>query len=150
VANTYSSLFYHVVFSTKYREKSLAIEIEDRVWRYVGGIARKHKMTAVKVGGIEDHLHALVLAPPKYAPSQIAQFLKGESSKWIHEEFPEIRFRSWQDGYAVFTVKKSLVPKVVDYIASQRVHHQTETFEDEYRRLMELHGIEFDERYLFD
>ena len=88
-------------------------------------------MTALRVGGIEDHLHSLIMAPPKYSPSQIAQFLKGESSKWIHDEFPDLQFTSWQDGYAAFTVHKSLVPKVIDYIKNQREHHKTESFEDE-------------------
>jgi putative transposase len=150
MANTYSSCFYHVVFSTKRREPMIKQEVENRVWKYIGGVARKHKMTALEVGGIEDHVHALVMAPPKYAPSQIAQFLKGDSSKWIHEELSDLKFSSWQDGYGVFTVNKSLAPKVIEYIKNQRIHHQTESFEDEYRRLMYLHGVEYDERFLFD
>ena len=56
-------------------------------------------MTAIQIGGLEDHIHALVLAPPTLAPSQIAQYLKGDSSKWIHEEFPKLRAFGWQDGY---------------------------------------------------
>ncbi|MEO6392731.1 MAG: IS200/IS605 family transposase [Pyrinomonadaceae bacterium] len=150
MANTYSSCFYHIVFSTKHRDPLIKPAIENRVWEYVGGIARKHRMIALQVGGIEDHLHALVLSPPRYSPSQIAQYLKGESSKWIHEELPDLRFSSWQDGYGVFTVNKSLVPKVIDYIKNQHAHHQNESFEDEYRRLMALPGIDYDERYVFD
>jgi REP element-mobilizing transposase RayT len=99
VANTYTSLHYHFTFSTKNREPWIVPKIENRVWAYIGGIARKHKMTAIQLGGIEDHIHALVLAPPILAPSQIAQYLKGDSSKWIHEEFPNLRAFAWQDGY---------------------------------------------------
>ncbi len=62
MANTYTSLYYHVVFSTKNRYPWLALEIEQRVWAYIGGIARKHKMTALQVGGVEDHIHSLVMA----------------------------------------------------------------------------------------
>src|SRR5438128_2831024 len=87
MANTYTSFHYHFTFSTKNREPWIKPEIEGRIWAYLGGIARKHKMTAIQVGGIEDHIHALILAPPIIAPSQIAQYLKGDSSKWIHEEF---------------------------------------------------------------
>lgn len=150
MANTYSSIFFHIVFSTKHREKLIDIEIENRVWSYIGGIARKHKLTALQVGGIEDHIHALVLSPPVYAPSQIAQFLKGDSSKWIHDEFTHLQRFTWQDGYGAFSVSKSKVPAVVEYIKNQREHHAEETFEDEYRKLMKLHGVEYDERYLLD
>jgi REP element-mobilizing transposase RayT len=109
MANTYSSLFYHVVFSTKHRVRLIHREIEGRVWAYIGGIARAHKLTAVEVGGIEDHIHALVLAKPVHSPSQIAQHLKGESSKWIHTEFDRMRSFGWQDGFGAFSVSKSKV-----------------------------------------
>ena len=91
MANTYTSLHYHVIFSTKNRIAYLKPEIEQRIWAYLGGVARKHKMTALQIGGCDDHIHALVMAPPVIAPSQIAQYLKGDSSKWIHEAFPELR-----------------------------------------------------------
>ena len=98
MANTYTSLHYHIVFSTKNRMKSINTEIEPRLWAYLGGVARKHGMTALQVGGVEDHVHALVAAPPSVAPSQIAQYLKGDSSRWFHEEFPSLRGFAWQDG----------------------------------------------------
>jgi putative transposase len=149
MANTYTSLHYHVVFSTKNRLRLISPEIEQRVWAYIGGIARKHKMTALQVGGVEDHIHALVTAPAIDAPSQIAQFLKGESSMWIHGEFPKLRDLSWQDGYAAFTVSKSNIPSVIKYIQNQREHHKKKTFQEEYRELLEKHGVEYDERYIW-
>jgi putative transposase len=150
MANTYSSLFYHVVFSTKNRENFIHRDIEQRVWAYIGGIARTHDMTALQVGGIEDHAHALILAKPVVAPSSVAQHLKGESSKWIHLEFQGMSKFGWQDGYGVFSVSKSKVPDVIEYIKNQRTHHERESFEAEYERLMKLHGVDYDERYLLD
>ena len=149
MANTYSSLHYHVLFSTKSREPWIAPTIEERIWRFIGGIARKHKMRALQVGGVEDHIHALVTAAPTMAPSQIAQVLKGESSKWIHAEFSTLRNFAWQDGYAAFTVSKSNIPKVIRYIQSQREHHRRKTFQEEYLEFLHENGIEFDERYLW-
>ena len=148
MANTFSNLFYHLVFSTKNREEFISPEIEGRVWAYIGGVARKHKLTALQVGGIEDHVHALIIAPPPVAPSQMAQWVKGESSKWIHEEFPHIHGFAWQDGYSIFTVSKSNVPRVIDYIRNQRQHHLTQSFEEEYVELLKLHEIEYDEKFL--
>jgi len=132
------------------REPWIVPKIENRVWAYIGGIARKHKMTAIQIGGIEDHIHALVLAPPTVAPSQIAQYLKGDSSKWIHEEFPKMRGFEWQDGYGGFTVSKSQVPDLIEYIKNQRQHHRKKTFQDEYLELLKKHGVDYDKRYLWD
>jgi len=148
MANTYTSLFYHVVFSTKNRVPYIKPEIENRVWAYIGGVARKHKMMALQIGGMEDHIHALIIAPPVISPSQIAQFLKGDTSKWIKEEFPMLGQFAWQDGYGAFTVSKSTVPDVIDYIKDQRDHHRRMSFQDEYLALLRKHGIEYDERYL--
>jgi putative transposase len=149
MANTFSHCYNHVVFSTKNRVNWIKPEIEDRVWAYIGGIARKHKMTALQVGGVDDHIHALVSSPPSIAPSKIAQLLKGDSSYWIHNEFQAMKKFAWQDGYGVFSVCKSHAGKVVEYIKNQRTHHEKQTFEEEFRELLRLHEIEYDERFLF-
>ena len=149
MANTYTCLHYHVLFSTKNRERWLVPEIEQCVWRFIGGIARAHRMTALQVGGVEDHIHALVTAPPTIAPCQIAQFLKGDSSKWIHEEFSTLRNFGWQDGYAAFTVSKSNIPQLIKYIQNQRAHHRKKTFQEEYLEFLRANGIDYDERYLW-
>lgn len=150
MANTFSNLFYHILFSTKGRKDLIGQEIEERVWAYIGGIARNHEIIAVQVGGIENHIHVLIMAKPKFAPSQIVQWIKGESSRWIHETFPELRSFEWQDGFGVFSVSKSNVSDVVDYIKNQREHHAKQTFEEEYISMLKLNGIEYDERYVFD
>src|SRR5438105_14986261 len=98
MANAYTSLHYHFTFSTKNREPCVVSETEGRVWSYIGGIARKHKMTALQVGGVEDHIHALILAPSTLAPSQIAQLLKSHSAKWRHEELSTMRGFEWTQG----------------------------------------------------
>jgi len=149
MANTYTSLHYHVIFSTKNREPWIVPDIEARIWAYIGGIARAHKMTALQVGGVDDHIHALVTAPPTIAPFQIAQYLKGDSSKWIHQEFFGLRGFSWQDGYGAFTVSKSNIPTVIAYIKNQRAHHRGKTFQEEYLEFLHANGIDYDERYLW-
>jgi putative transposase len=149
MANTYTSLHYHFAFSTKNREPWITPEIENRVRAYIGGVARAHKMTALQIGGIEDHIHAVLMAPPTLSPSQIAQYLKGDSSKWIHEEFRNLRAFEWQDGYGGFTVSKSQVGHVIKYIKNQREHHRKRTFQDEYLELLNKHGVDYDQRYLW-
>ncbi len=150
MANTYSNLFYHLVFSTKGRQKLIHDDIQQRLWAYMGGVARNHGMTAMQIGGTDDHAHALIMAKPTILPSDIAKFVKTDSSKWIHEEFPNLRSFAWQDGYGMFTVSRSGVPDTIRYIRNQREHHATQTFEDEYRMILDLNDVEYDERYLFD
>ena len=150
MANTYSSLFYHVVFSTKNRKYFLKPDKEERIWDYLGGIARNMGATPLQVGGIEDHIHALLRAKPVHSPSGLMNQIKGSSSRWLRSEFPELSEFGWQDGYSVFSVSKSNVPGVVRYIENQRQHHSDIPFEDEYRRILSLHEIEeIDDRFLF-
>lgn len=150
MANTYTSLYYHIVFSTKLRERWLTDDVAERIWAYMGGIARENKMTALQVGGIEDHVHILLGAPPSIALSKAAQLIKGGSSKWIHDTFPKLRGFAWQDGFGAFTVSKSTVPEVIKYVQDQREHHRTRTFQEEFLMLLQRHGIEYDERYLWN
>jgi len=149
MTNTYTSLFYHLIYSTKNRVPWLGRDIAPRVWEYIGGIARNRKMTAIKIGGIMDHMHVLIMSPPIWSPSQIVQHIKGDSSKWIHEEFPKLRGFAWQDGYGAFSVSASEVGEVKRYIQNQYEHHRTKTFQEEYLDFLKEHGIQYDERYLW-
>jgi len=90
------------------------------------------------------------MARPIVAPCKIPMWLKGGSSKWIHDEFSNLNLFSWQDGYGIFSVSKSNVPDVIRYIENQRQHHTSQTFEEEYISLLKLHGVEYDERFVFD
>lgn len=150
MANTYTSLHYHIVFSTKNREPWITADIEPRIWAYLGGIATKNRMKPIQIGGVDDHVHVLLGAPATFAPAKVAQLIKGGSSAWIHTEFPELKNFAWQDGYGAFTVSKSGLPKVKDYILNQRDHHQRHSYRDEFLALLKRHEIEYDERYLWD
>jgi len=150
MANTYTSLHCHIIFSTKNREPLIRPEIEDRVWSYLGGIAREHDLKPLRIGGIDNHVHLLVGIPPAIAISKAVQQIKGGSSGWMKETFPELTGFGWQDGYGAFTVSKSLIGEVDLYIATQREHHRLKTFEEEYRTFLEKHEVVYDERYLFD
>jgi putative transposase len=149
MANTYTALHYHIIFSTKNRQPRITSDIEQRVWAYLGGIARENGMMPLQIGGVEDHVHLVIALPPTLPPSKAAQLLKGGSSKWIHETFPSLSALTWQDGYAAFTISKSNLPEVVQYVEHQREHHRTRTFQEEYRMLLDRHGIQYDERYLW-
>jgi len=150
MANTYTSLHYHFVFSTKNRERWISQEIEIRVWSFMGGIARENKIIPLMIGGVDDHVHLLLIAPATLSPSKIAQLIKGGSSAWIHSTFENLKSFKWQDGYGAFSVSKSSIPDVTEYIRSQRDHHRTRTFQEEYLAFLQRHEVQYDERYLWD
>jgi putative transposase len=105
--------------------------------------------SALQIGGTTDPVHVLIQAPATLSISQIAQFLKGDSSKWIHAELVGLRQFAWQDGYGAFTVSQSRLPIVIRYIQNQREHHRKKTFQEEYLELLQKHGIQYDERYIW-
>ena len=149
MANTFSSLHYHVVFSTKDREPWISREMESRLWSYLAGIALENDMKPLRIGGMPDHVHALLTIPAKMSVSIAVQRLKGPSSKWIHEEFPKMRGFAWQDGYGAFTIGKSQIKSVDTYIANQREHHRVRTFQEEFVMFLKRYEIEYDPKYLW-
>jgi REP element-mobilizing transposase RayT len=149
MANTYASVYLHVVFSTKDRQPVLAAESHVRLWRYLGGIARKEKMKAIEVGGTADHVHALLSLRPTMAPADAVQILKGNSSKWINGTLRLPGRFEWQEGYGAFSVSYSQIDKIVGYIRDQERHHRRKSFQEEYLGFLRKHKIEYDERYIW-
>ena len=150
MANTFTCLHYHIVFSTKHREPWIKPAFEERLWAYLGGIAHPNGVKPILIGGMEDHVHLLLGAPATIAVSQILKQLKGGSSGWIKDNLPGCRSFAWQDGYGAFTVSKSNLSEVEQYVRNQREHHRVHTFQEEYRAMLDRHGIAYDERYLWD
>lgn len=147
MANTYASLHYHVIFSTKNREPSLTATIRQRLWPYLVGIARENGIKALTVDGVADHVHVLLSIPPSIAVAKAVQLIKGGSSHWIKHEFCQSASFAWQDGYGAFTVSESQIDSVKVYVQRQEEHHRTKTFAEEYRAFLERHHVEFDEKY---
>jgi putative transposase len=149
MANTYTSLHYHIVFSTKDREPWITPDIEKQVWGYLAGVADRHGMMALKIGGLEDHLHLVLALPPTVPVSKAVHLLKGASSRWIRLTLSELDAFRWQDGYGAFTVSKSALPATIRYVERQRENHESRTYQEELRALLKLHDIAYDERYLW-
>ena len=150
MANTFTSLHYHLIFSTKNREPWITHDIEDRIWKFIGGIARENKMKALHIGGMPDHVHLALALRPTHSVSEALQLLKGGSSKWIKGTFPKMRGFRWQDGYGAFTVSKSNLGDIIDYIKNQREHHRVKSFKEEFLAFLIRHEIAYDEKYLWD
>ncbi len=150
MAHSYVNILIHYVFSTKNREKIIPPNLQDRLWEYMGGIARENSMKALSIGGVEDHAHVLVSLPATISIAKAIQLIKGGSSKWIHDTFPSLKNFAWQIGYGVFSVSVSRINQTIKYIKDQKEHHRRKAFEEEYLAFLEKHGIQYDEKYLWE
>lgn len=147
--HSYSSCFIHYTFSTKGRRNLITANIRERLWAYLGGIARENGMKPLAVGGTGDHVHMLVSLPSTLSIAKAIPLLKGGSSKWLHDTFSSMRPFTWQQGYGAFSIAVSGVDETVAYIAGQEQHHRSRTFEDEFAAFLKKHEIEYDDRYVF-
>ena len=147
--HTYSKLLAHVVWSTKDRIASIVPEIRSDLHAYLGGIVREEGGTAVAIGGTADHVHLLVELPADRNIADSIRVVKANSSRWIHERWPQHRGFAWQADYGAFAVSSSNASRVVEYIRSQEGHHRRIDYHDEFVALLRKHGVAFDERYLW-
>jgi REP element-mobilizing transposase RayT len=150
MGHTYTNLVTHFIFSTKDRVEHLQDrEIRERAFAYLGGIVREMEGVALIVNGAADHAHVLTVTPASLAPAELMRVVKTNSSKWIHETFPELSAFAWQAGYGAFSVSESNVPQVQKYVAGQEEHHKTVTFQEEFLAFLKRHRIQYDERYVW-
>ena len=147
--HSYASIFTHIVYSTKDRTPQIDAALEERLFPYLAGIVKQLGGKACIINGVSDHVHLLTETPATITLTELIGKVKGCSSKWIHETFPEHAAFQWQRGYGAFSVSRSNVPAVARYIEQQKTHHGKVTFTDEFRALLDKHGIAFDENYLW-
>jgi REP element-mobilizing transposase RayT len=93
-------------------------------------IAREHDIKALAIGGVGDHVHLLLSLPATLSISKAMQLLKGNSSKWLRETFPELRQHdfAWQEGFGSFSIGVSGVKDTIHYIQTQEEHHRKKAF----------------------
>ena len=133
-------MLIHCVFSTKDRKPIIPEPMKPKLWAYIGGIARTNEFKALAVGGMLDHVHALLSLPATFQISKAVQLIKGGSSKWLNDHLPRRSF-AWQDSYGVFSIGISQMKDTVRYINTQEQHHAKFSFEEEFRRFLDRHGL---------
>lgn len=111
---------------------------------------RAEKGALYDIGDVEDHVHIYLRWRPDDSISDLMRTVKARSSKWVHETYSNLAAFAWQEGYSVFSVSKTQEEAVKKYIAGQAEHHKKEDFKSELLRILRAHGVEFDERYVFD
>jgi len=146
-----SNVLVHIVFSTKERRALLQNqECRIEMHRYLAGISANLECPALIIGGDIDHVHILANQSRTISLADWVKELKRASSIWAKEKYPDWNLFHWQSGYGAFSVSQSQVERVRMYIETQEQHHHRLTFQDEFRQMLEKHGIPFDERYVWD
>ena len=146
--STFKQIFYHIIFSTKYRQGVLLKDKRNEFYRYIWGILKNRNCHLYRIGGTDDHVHILISLHPSVSLANLVKDIKVGSSKWIKENniFPE--FSYWQNGYGAFTHSIKDKNFLIEYIKNQEEHHKTMSFKDELRELLIKSGIKFDPKYL--
>jgi len=150
MGHTYSRLLVHAIFSTKGRRPLIGDCFRERLYRYMGGIARSEFGRALKIGGTDNHVHALLSIRAVVSVAEAIRKFKGLASLWLHDNVTEAADFAWQGGYGAFSVSESNVGMVDQYIARQSEHHKIKTFEEEFVEFLNRHGIEYDPKYVWD
>ena len=148
--SSYTCLRYHLIWSTKHRQPLISEDIRDRLFQYIGGIIRDDGGKLLAAGGMPDHVHLLADIGKHQSVVDAVRDIKANSSGWIHKTFPQFQSFAWQTGYGAFTVSYSSVEAVKNYIANQAEHHRQRTFQEEFVEFLQRHGIEYDDRYLWE
>jgi putative transposase len=146
--HSFASCLIHCVWSTKNREPRLIPDLRERLWPYLGGIAKQNQMKTLAIGGGSDHVHILLSLPATLSIAKAMQLLKGNSSKWIRETFPKMRCFAWQEGYGAFSVGISSVDATVIYTNHQTEHHRKRSFLEEFMAMLQKHHFNYVESML--
>ena len=146
--STFGHALYQIVFSTKYREKTLIKAGREDLFRYIWGLLNNKKCFLYRIGGVEDHIHIIVDIHPSNSVSDLVKDIKLACSAYIKEKNLFAGFAGWQSGYAYFTYSKEAKNNLIEYVKNQESHHHKTTFKEELMCLLKEHGVEYDERYL--
>lgn len=145
----YTSLFFHLVWSTKHRLPQLNAQLRSELFPIMGGILNDLKAHPDTMNGVDDHVHLLVKIPTTVTIADLVRHLKGDSSRKLNDNAGK-QVLKWQEKYGAFTVSPGDVERVRAYIRNQDHHHQKTTFQAEFLGILNDLGIAYDERYLWD
>ena len=142
--------YIHIVFSTKYRRPIIDEEIENELYKYLGGTCNSLDCNVLIVGGYYDHIHILCMLSKNISLVELVKKVKAHSSKWIKTRGEKYSNFYWQDGYGAFSVNPAQIDIVKNYIANQKEHHNKKNFKKEFRLFLKKYEVEHDEKYVWD
>jgi REP element-mobilizing transposase RayT len=145
-----AKLYVHLIFSTKHREPLLLPSVRDSLNAYLTTVLKNQDCPALKIGGTSEHAHILFRLSKNVALADVVENVKTSSSRWLKTQARGLQSFHWQNGYGGFSVSPAEVDSTAAYIRGQEEHHRVVSFQDEYRKLLQEYGMEYDERYVWD
>jgi putative transposase len=152
MSQSLAKVIVHIVYSTKNRQRWLQDKaIREELYAYNAAVLSKGMdCQVILINGMEDHIHILCLLSRKFSIMDTIKKSKTETSKWLKKRKQDLKDFRWQSGYGIFSVSESKAKQVKQYISNQEEHHKRISFQDEFRELCRRHGVEIDERYVWD
>ena len=129
---------YHLVWVPKYRFRVLTGRVSEEVERCVRAFTERQQAEVVELNVRVDHVHLLVMIPPKVSVSDFAGTVKGRTAIRVFNKFRELKRRPyrgnrfWARGYCVDTVGLDEA-KIRAYVR----------YQEERERRAEQRGFEF-------
>jgi putative transposase len=150
MANTYTKIYLHIVFSVRGRQNLIQKNWQDELHKYICGAVSGQGEKVYAIGGMPDHIHLLISIKPTITISDLVREIKANSSKWINQKgWVHGKFQ-WQEGFGAFSYAESQLDHVIAYINNQEQHHSKKTFQNEYVELLHKYNVEYDDHYLFE
>ncbi|HEY5749650.1 MAG TPA: transposase [Chryseolinea sp.] len=147
--SSYRRVIYHIVFATIHRQSTINEQHCQELYRYIGGVIVKRNCIPYEINGVGDHIHILSDLNPTISLANFIKEIKVSSNSWMKQSGKFPLFDGWQEGYSAFTYSLREKPTLIRYVQNQKIHHNTESLEEEYKRLLKEHEIRYDDRYLF-
>ena len=150
MANTYTQLYVHLIFSPKNREALIKKEWKDELYKYITGIVTNEEQKLIAINGVSDHIHILIGLKPNRSLSDLVRDIKANSSRFINEKSWINGKFEWQTGFGAFSYSHSQLTNVIKYIENQEAHHKKKTFKEEYVKFLKSYDVDFKDEYIFD
>ena len=148
--NTFTKLYAHCVFTPKGRNSLMKNALREKIQKYIYGVIKEKKCNPIAINGTEDHLHILVGFTPTISISDLIRDIKRSSALYINGNHLSFYKFNWQEGFGAFTVGYRELDKVYKYVLNQEIHHNKQSFREEYRQILMDEGIEEFDDYLFE
>ena len=145
--SSYRQILYHLIFRTKEGKKTLTQTYINELFAYIHGVIKSKNSVLHRINGLEDHIHLLSDLHPSIALADYIKDIKVASSIWMKQSGKFPHFTGWADGYGALTYAWRDREMIINYIKNQQEHHRKVSFAEEYKKLLEEHGIKIDERF---